>query len=99
LTGGGAKNEAGLMIRDNATPLSPYAYVGVIKNGTAVVFGWRSTQGGNTQVTLGSTLAMPVWFQLQRNGTTFTGLESTDGVSWSVVGAANISMVANPEGG
>lgn len=96
---GGNQNEAGLMIRDNSASLSPYVFMGVSDNGARLLFAWRGTQGGNTQVALGVPLSLPLWLQVTRVGNLFTGLSSPDGITWTQVGQAIIAMNPNPMGG
>jgi fibronectin type 3 domain-containing protein/regulation of enolase protein 1 (concanavalin A-like superfamily) len=38
---------------------------------------------------------IPAWFRLQRNGDTFTALESSDGVTWFTVGSATMPMASS----
>ena len=95
LQNGGPGNEAGLMFRFDASNDAPYAFMGLKSGG--VVFGTRSTQGGTSTYVNGTALPAPVWFQLQRSGNVFTGLESPDGTTWTQVGTATLAnMGANP---
>ena len=49
------------------------------------------TNGVTTSITQGPTGVAPYWVRLVRSGNTFTGYDSTDGTSWTLVGTTDIS--------
>jgi regulation of enolase protein 1 (concanavalin A-like superfamily) len=84
-TNGWAK--AGLMFRDslvaNGARVSIFA---TPSNG--VSFQWRSTDGGTSNYSSTSTsITVPVWLELTRSGSNFSGYYSTDGITWTQVGS------------
>lgn len=76
---------AGLMIRESATPGSPYAAV-MVSHGHGVRF-----QANYTTDLAGGAGTAPRWLRLDRAGTTITGYESTDGTTWREVGAFDLA--------
>lgn len=91
----GSRARVGIMIRENLTSSSRYVFMGVSPGGA---FRWqrRSSTGGSTRAGTYGTGTFPnVWIKIVRTGDTFAGYESSDGVSWSSVASANISMATN----
>jgi len=93
---------AAIMIRNDLTPLSPYAMIGMIytkqdqqtiPNAKAMVFGKRQSNGSNASITnkLGIK-SLPYWVKLERRGNTFTGSMSPDGINWTLVDEQVIDM-------
>ena len=90
----GPLNNTGVMMREtlngNATTL---AMVLGSTGGRIARFGTRSSTGGSmTWVTGNKFTWIPVWFQLQRSGNTFTASQSSDGVTWFTVGTRTVTM-------
>lgn len=57
---------------------------------------WRASDGESMQQVAGSDHTWhPVWYRLQRNDNTFTGLVSSDGQTWQQVGTCTVSLPAN----
>ncbi len=84
--------QAGLMIRDSLDPSAAQATVAVTSCGTTGMY-YRGTDGGSTASTPGAAgLTGPVWLKLARSGNTFTSYVSSDGITWSKIGAAVINM-------
>jgi hypothetical protein len=82
---------AGLMIRDSLIATGANALVSVSpKNG--VNFSTRLTDGGATTKTLGPSIASPVWLRLVLTDTSIAGFESSDGISWVLVGNCTLTM-------
>ena len=77
--------KAGVMFRDSADPGAPFADV-VVTPEQGVKFEWRSTSGGQTDLTTLPGITAPVWVQLARSGDTFTASYSSDGVAWIQLG-------------
>jgi regulation of enolase protein 1 (concanavalin A-like superfamily) len=87
-TNGWAK--AGLMVRETLAANSKHAMMlASYSSGTALQ--WRGTTGGSSSHS-GSTGNAPQWIRLVRSGNVFTGFKSADGIAWTQVGTATISM-------
>ena len=80
--------KAGLMIRQSLDPGSPDVILDVRPDG-GVEFMTRAVNGGETAFIAGTTTSFPVWLRLSRRGGTVTGSLSSDGVSWTAVGATS----------
>jgi hypothetical protein len=82
--------KGGLMARASTDPGAPY-YAIFATPGNGVVVQWRATQGASTsQVAI--TGSAPVFLQLTRAGTTFSAATSSDGVTWTPVPGASMSV-------
>ena len=82
--------KAGVMIRQNLIAGSAHAMM-VVTPGNGTAFQRRLTAGASSATTAG-TGVVPRWVKLVRSGTSFTGSTSVDGVTWTVVGSATITM-------
>lgn len=92
---GNTGGDFGVMIRENLTAGSRYAYMGVAPN---LKFNWqrRSNTSGSTSTTAATLSAPPnAWVRLVRSGSTITGYSSTNGVNWTKVNSRSITMAAN----
>jgi hypothetical protein len=94
LTIAGSATQAGAMVRETMDPGSINALMTILPNG-ASAFQWRSSPAGSTSTTAGPTMALPAWLRLVRTGSVLTGSISVDGLSWTQVGSAFISLSAN----
>jgi regulation of enolase protein 1 (concanavalin A-like superfamily) len=83
--------KAGVMIRQSLTANSAHAMMDVTPTSGAE-FSRRTSTGGSTTATSRTGIAAPYWVKLVRSGGTLTGSISPDGVTWSQVGSATISM-------
>ena len=93
ITIAGAIDQAGLMARASLDASSPEVSV-TASPSEGFRFKDRDTAGGITN-TLTDSAATPypnVWLRLVRSGSVFTGYYSTDGVNWTVAGAATVPM-------
>jgi hypothetical protein len=91
-TNGWAKG--GVMIRETLAANSRHAMM-VITSSNGASFQRRLATGGiSTDTTVAGPFA-PYWVKLVRQGTTFTGYRSLDGVTWTVVGTDTISMTTS----
>lgn len=81
--------KAGVMIRQGATPGSSYAAMMVTPG-----HGIRLQSDFSTDLA-GSASPAPRWLRLTRTGTSVTGYESADGVSWSRVGAVKLNALGS----
>jgi hypothetical protein len=83
---------AGVMFRDTLAANARTASV-MFTSAGAAVFGRRTTAGGTLATTTATAQAIPYWVKLVRSGSTFTAYRSTNGTTWTQVGAAaTISM-------
>jgi hypothetical protein len=88
----GTNGSFGVMIRENLSTGSKYAFMGLSQN---LKFRWqrRSSTAGNTSTTTSTAVTPPYsWVRLVRTGSTITGYRSTDGVNWTAVNSRSITM-------
>lgn len=84
--------KAGVMIRGSLNANSAHSIVAVTP-GNGVAMQSRSSTGGTTVNNSNTTgLNAPYWVRLVRNGSTFTGFRSVDGVAWFQVSSTTIAM-------
>jgi len=82
--------KAGVMIRASSDPGSPY-FAELITPGNGLAVQWRTAQGGaSSQVSAAGTV--PAWLQISRAGSTYTAYTSADGVTWTPVPGASVSL-------
>jgi fibronectin type 3 domain-containing protein len=86
-----SSGEAGVMIRNTLSANSAFADMVLTPAGGAL-FGSRTTAGGTASSTTAAGYAAPDWVELTRNGSTITAAVSTNGIDWTTVGSATISM-------
>jgi hypothetical protein len=87
--------KAGPMFRDSsASDAINVCLVATESNG--VQLQWRSATGGGSNYSsfpAGTpSSATPVWLELVKNGTTYTGYCSSDGATWNLVGSTSVSL-------
>ncbi|MBT2211901.1 ABC transporter permease subunit [Actinomadura sp. NEAU-AAG7] len=83
--GGGGWAKAGLIIRADLRPGTPYAAIAVTPgHGVRLLSGYRDGGPGGAPGT------PPAWLRLTRAGTTVTGYASPDGRTWRRVGAVEL---------
>jgi glucose/arabinose dehydrogenase len=83
--------KAGVMIRETLAAGSKYALMLVMPGGE-LTFQRRTSTNGTSASTSGGTDPAPVWVRLKRAGSKLTGYKSPDGINWTRVGSASISM-------
>lgn len=82
--------KAGVMIRATNDPGSPY-FAEFVTPGNGFAVQWRTAQAGaSSQVAIAGTV--PAWLQVARAGSTFTAYTSSDGVTWTAVPGASVSL-------
>lgn len=86
LTNTNAWAKAGVMFRAGTAANAAEAAV-VVTPGNGVSFQWRTTAGGSTSYTNVGGLTAPRWVKLTRAGNTFAAYYSSNGTSWTKVGA------------
>ncbi|MFC1633972.1 hypothetical protein ACFL5Z_03960 [Planctomycetota bacterium] len=74
-------SKVGVMIRDDLTGSSKHAMM-VLTQENNIAFHWRSETGGITFLSVGPRATTPYWFRLVRQGDTFKGYHSSDGINW-----------------
>lgn len=87
--------KVGLMVRASLSADSPMILMmNMNQNGNWLVD--RTTAGGSVNTVAGGLgVAPPVWFKIEKTGTTFSVLDSADGVTWSAVGSPVTLDVGN----
>lgn len=85
--------KAAVMIRATSSADSTFAAM-VISPAAGTAFQYRSTAGGAAASVAGAAVAAPYWLKVARAGTAISGYQSSDGVVWTLVGRATISMGA-----
>lgn len=88
-----AWSKAGVMIRASLDANAANAFIAATpSNGLA--FQYRSSAGGTSLNNASPGLTAPYWVRLVRNGNTFTGFRSADGVNWTHQGSSTIAMAS-----
>jgi glucose/arabinose dehydrogenase/regulation of enolase protein 1 (concanavalin A-like superfamily) len=88
-TAAGAK--AGVMIRESLAGNAAHALMSQSSNEGAA-FERRLAAGWGTTLTSGGYSVAPHWVRLVRRGNTLVGYKSADGVLWTLVGTATLSL-------
>jgi regulation of enolase protein 1 (concanavalin A-like superfamily) len=84
--------KAGVMIRESLDVDAPFAMM-MLTRGNGTSFERRLETGiAATLTTPADGRVAPYWVKLVRQGMTFTGYKSSDGVNWVLVGTDTISM-------
>lgn len=86
-------SKAGIMIRASLNANAANAFIAVTP-GNGVTWQYRTTTGGNTGNNNITGLVAPYWIKLVRNGNTFTGYRSPDGVTWTQLGSQTFTMAS-----
>jgi len=86
--------QAGVMIRETLNTGATMANINVTPS-NGVTWVYRTATGGSTSGSRTSSLVAPYWVRVVRNGDTFTGYFSPDGVTWTQQGTITISMASN----
>lgn len=91
--------KVGVMVRETLDANSKHAAM-VVTSSNGIPMDCRSSTGGNTvQTAVTSGLRAPYWVRLTRAGNTFTGYHSPDGITWTQIGSAQITMSTDAEVG
>jgi hypothetical protein len=86
-----SRARAGVMLRQSTDPSAPfYAVVVTPQSGIFVLD--RKKQGGGVSTVLILAGTVPVYLQVQRTGTTFTGSTSSDGVTWTPIPGSSVTL-------
>ena len=85
--------KAGVMFRETLATGSRHAMM-VLTPGNGAAFQYRAATGGASTHVAGGAAAAPTWVRLVRTGALLSGYRSADGVNWTLVGSATVSMAA-----
>jgi phosphatidylserine/phosphatidylglycerophosphate/cardiolipin synthase-like enzyme len=88
-----AWTKAGVMIRASLAANAQYAFM-IVSAGKGTAFQYRTSTGGSAASITGTGAAAPTWVKLVRSGNTITASQSTNGSSWTTIGATSIAMGA-----
>ena len=91
----GANARFGVVMRDTTAAGARGAFMGISADGTFRFQYRTATNGSTTTVTGGTGTAPNYWVKLVRSGSTFTGYKSADGVTWTSVGSASVTIGAS----
>jgi autotransporter-associated beta strand protein len=94
LTNTDSWTKAGVMFRNDTTAGSAYADV-VATEGQGVAFQWRTSAGGGCNYAQIGGINVPVWVELVRSGSNFSGYYSTNGTTWTQVGTTQTVTMNN----
>jgi regulation of enolase protein 1 (concanavalin A-like superfamily) len=89
-----ADPKMGLMIRESLEPGARFASVSLGEvglRGTRARFR-AETNGGTTEMRGNDYCSMPMWYRLERKGSTITAWHSPDGSDWFKVGSASVQV-------
>ena len=93
----GGPGAAGLFLRDSLAADAPCAAVLVSSSG-AVTFSSRPAAGASSTTSDPTSVTLPHWLRLKRDGDTFSAYHSTDGATWSQIGTnVMIGMGSTPD--
>ncbi len=90
--------KSGIMIRETTNADSRYVLL-ALTPGYGVTMQARTATHVTPSVNITTPAKAGVWLELVRNGNTFSGYASTDGVNWNLVGTVTINMVNNVQAG
>jgi hypothetical protein len=84
--------KTGVMIRASSVADSAYVTV-VVTPGEEVSMQYRTVEGANSQLIAGSGYGfLPAWVEITRVAGEFTGYQSSDGITWQIIGCVSIGM-------
>ena len=86
--------KAGVMIRETTGVSAANALVDLRPQGT-IEFLARSATGSSTAFIASATHPAPAWIKLSRSGPTIVASLSNDGLTWTQIGAASVTMNAS----
>jgi|GEM_PF-608354 len=86
--------KAGVMIRESLTTGSTNAFM-MATSGNGSQYTYRNASNANAISVTGPTGSAPKWVKLTRSGGTFSGYQSSDGSTWTLVSTQSISMAGS----
>jgi poly(hydroxyalkanoate) depolymerase family esterase len=84
-------SKAGLMVRASTNASAANVFIAVTP-GNGVTFQSRATAGGSTVNNNATGLIAPYWVKLTRSANLFTGYRSANGVAWTQLGTATVTL-------
>jgi Bacterial Ig domain/Fibronectin type III domain len=91
----GGSGLAGVMIRENLTSGSRYAFMGLNGNGQFRALRRTATSGSTASNKSGQTSFPNAWVRLVRTGNTLSSYKSSDGTNWTLVNSVTVTMAAD----
>jgi|GEM_PF-2763385 len=85
---------AGLMIRESSAAGSRHISL-LVTPGNGVSLQHRAKINGSSSSLAGPKVAAPTWLKLTRRGSVFTGWQSTNGTTWTLVGSRTVAIPAS----
>jgi alpha-galactosidase len=83
--------KTGLMFRESSAPNSAFVLICITpENGISLQ--WRNSTGGTADKKDFNTESLPVYFKLEKKGSTFTAYSSPDGDQWKLLDSVTISQ-------
>jgi regulation of enolase protein 1 (concanavalin A-like superfamily) len=86
--------KGGVMIRETLAAGSKHAFA-LVSPSRGAALQWRSGTGGTSSHIAGGDVSAPEWLRIERRSSSFTAFRSNDGVSWTRIGSATISMASS----
>ena len=96
VTNAGTAGRFGVMIRENLTSGSRYAFMGISPDGKFRYQRRRYTDGNTRTITSTTAILPNAWVRLIRTGSTFDSYQSEDGTNWTLLYSGTITMATNP---
>ena len=84
--------KGGIMVRDTSDPGSPYYAVYLSPNNGILVQSRDASGDNSVQEASIATGTAPAYLQITRTGTTFAAATSADGVTWTPIPGATVSL-------
>jgi outer membrane protein assembly factor BamB len=88
----GSGGQAGIIVRQDNTPGSPYYAIFARPNNTLVVQ-YRTRFGGGTSTLNTITMTLPRYLQIQRTGDLFQVATSADGATYTLIPGTNATII------
>ena len=79
---------AGVMFRDSSNTVTAAFADAVVTPGAGVEFQWRNADNGTVGSASVNGIVAPIWVEVVRNGSTFSAFYSSNGTTWTQIGAA-----------
>lgn len=98
VTNTNAWTKVGVMLRETIAANAKHAFM-IVSPGKGLAFQRRTATGGTSTHTAGPMATAPYWVRLTRTGSTITAAVSVNGLTWTSVGTATISMGATIQAG
>jgi len=86
--------KAGLMIRESSAAGSRHVSL-FVTPGNGVALQYRTNTNGSSAHLAGPKVAAPTWLKLTRRGNVFTGWQSANGTTWTLVGSRAVAIPAS----